>query len=149
MVTWTWFKEKTAEALVNSLMAGLLLLVGWAILQAFLGDYRAEKSKDELKREMVEKHNDAVVREADLLKKIETLSLLIGELRLEIGRIKPPSMPGSIEPPPGPPGMPPGPPGTPPGQQAQQPPNPHQFPSDARMDWIERYRQRIAPNQVR
>jgi cytochrome bd-type quinol oxidase subunit 1 len=132
MFTWTWLKEKTAEAVVNALMAGFILLVAWAILQAFLGDYRTEKIKDEVKREMVEKHNDAVSREADLLKRIEALAGAVDDLQKGVNKLQSTLRQAQ--------------PTIPIPEPDKQPPQQQQPPSDAKMDWIEKFRQRLIPN---
>ena len=35
---WDWVKEKMAEALINAVVLAFVMLIGYGVLQAFLGE---------------------------------------------------------------------------------------------------------------
>lgn len=137
-VSWSWLKEQIATAAVNATVAGLMFLVGWAILQAFVGDAKLEQAKKEIRDEFVERHNEAVARESDLIK-------LLHEQRIVIeGLQKAPQLPPPLPPIIGPiGGSGPVEPGPTPNVQQQVPNVQQKSPDAAKLDWQEKYRDRI------
>lgn len=71
--SWEWLKEETARALVGIVVLAFVALIGYGILQSFIGDSKLDKAIDGLRKEMVDRHNATVQREAELLHKITTL----------------------------------------------------------------------------
>lgn len=71
--SWSWIKEEVARALVGIVVLGFVTLIGYGVLQSFIGDSKIEKAVDGLRKEMVDRHNATVAREADLLHKITLL----------------------------------------------------------------------------
>ncbi len=76
-----WLKEKALESLVQLVVAGIIVLIGWSVSVAYIGDSKIEKVKDAFKTEMVNNHNETVAREAEFLKKLNELEEKINELK--------------------------------------------------------------------
>ena len=89
--TWGWIKEKTAEAVVNTVVLGMVMLIGYGILQAFIGDSKLEKATATLRKEIVDTHNDTIKREGDLLAKLAAL-------QEQVDGMKKPSSPSELPP---------------------------------------------------
>jgi hypothetical protein len=70
---WNWVKEKTAEALINAVVLAFVMLIGYGVLQAFLGEWKLDKTSDKLRKEIVDKHNESIARESELLGQIAEL----------------------------------------------------------------------------
>ena len=92
--TWNWIKEKTAEAIVNAVVLGMIMLIGYGVLQAFIGDSKIEKATDALRKEMVDAHNSAVQREGELLSKLAKLQEQVDKIKKPDGL---PSLPAAQE----------------------------------------------------
>jgi hypothetical protein len=69
----TGLKEEIARALVGIVVLGFVALIGYGILQSFIGDSKLEKAIDGLRKEMVDRHNATIERESELLGKITEL----------------------------------------------------------------------------
>lgn len=74
-VTFSWLKEQMAASIVGTVFLLLGLLVAWAVVQAFVGDYRINKATEDIRTEFISRHNDTVKREADLLKQLVELKV--------------------------------------------------------------------------
>lgn len=70
---WDWIKEKVADALVSSVVVGITILIGYGVLQAFIGDSKLDKASEKLRKEMIDKHNESIARESELLGQVVEL----------------------------------------------------------------------------
>jgi hypothetical protein len=91
--TWSWIKEKTAEAVVNTVVLGMVMLIGYGILQAFIGDSKLEKTVATLRKEIVDTHNDTIKREGELLAKLAALQEQVDRMAKPSGPPNPSELP--------------------------------------------------------
>lgn len=105
-------REKFLDSLAEFAAVGVLMLVGYGILQAFIGDYKLEKAKESITSSLVEKSNKAVAREGELVEQVSILTAIVHEQDKQLIELKefmkrapslPPPLPVAIPlPPPGP-----------------------------------------------
>lgn len=110
--SFSWFKEKFVESLVGVVCMGVVGLIGFAFVQAYLGDYKFEKMKSEFRSEMRKMKNDAVEREADIMKAIQEIK----DKQADAPQIPPPPALGS--------------------------PNVQQHSDSAKLNWLEQHREK-------
>jgi hypothetical protein len=73
MGRWEWIKEQSAIAVINAITIALVGLIGYGILQSFIGDVKLDRMSSMLRQEMIDKHNESIRREGELLAKIAEL----------------------------------------------------------------------------
>ncbi len=117
-----WFKEKTVEALINVAAVGLIGVIAWALVISYVGDSKwdakFEQFKVELEAKSIDRHNQAVKREAEIIKMIQ-------ELQQKANTPAPPPLQ---------PALPPLPILPPP-----HVPNVQQSPDSAKLEWMEKH----------
>lgn len=115
--SFAWFKEKVVETLIGLACAGIVGLIGFAFVQAYLGDYKFEKLKADFQTEIRKMKNQQVEREGDIMKAIQELKDKQSEA---------PSLPS----------LPPAP------ILGPSVPNVQQHPDSAKLNWIENHREK-------
>lgn len=142
--TFEWFKEEALRSIMGLVFTGLALVVGWSIIQAFVGEIKWEAKFETFKLEvhttMLEKTNETVKREAELMKLIKQQSEEFEAYKKQ----REPTGSGAPIPIPLPPSLPPLPiiPSLTPRQSERHAiPNASQHPDTAKLEWIEKYEQ--------
>lgn len=83
-----YFKDKFVDAIVNLVALGITGLIGFGVYQAYMADAKADKLKEEVRQEFVEKHNASVKRESELAADIAALKTVLTEQSKELTSIK-------------------------------------------------------------
>jgi hypothetical protein len=83
-----YFKDKFVDAIVNLVALGITGLIGFGVYQAYMADAKADKLKEEVRQEFVEKHNASVKRESELAADIAALKTVLTEQSKELSALK-------------------------------------------------------------
>jgi type IV secretory pathway VirB10-like protein len=78
---WDKFRDAMVSAVANCIVGGVVLLVGFSITYAFIGRSELSKISEALNSKITNANNDAVQREADMVKKIASLEDEIEKLK--------------------------------------------------------------------
>lgn len=78
---WDKFRDAMISAVANCIVGGVVLLVGFSITYAFIGRSEMSKISEVLNSKITNANNDAVQREAEMVKKIAALEEQIERLK--------------------------------------------------------------------
>lgn len=84
MSRWDYLKEKFADMITVIVAGGVVFLIGASVLLSFMGEYKIDKAVLEMRIELVERHNQSVMRESQMVQDLAELKREIAQLRLDL-----------------------------------------------------------------
>jgi hypothetical protein len=84
MSRWVYLKEKFADTIVVIVASGVVFMIGASVLLSFLGEYKIDKAILEMRMEMVERHNQSVMREAQMIQDLAELKRELEKTRVTL-----------------------------------------------------------------